>query len=159
MTELADLVDAFKREVSPPGSFVADFPLVTDTEVEASLADAFAEAQLDGFFSNYVLDVDSSLVEPDISVAGAALVVIYAGMRLIRQRMTSLGSRKRFVAGPVEYEVQAQATVLTELLKELRERRDRLLRGAGGPKVFQMDGYATRGLFCVPGGFYGGEVP
>ena len=59
MTDLIDVVEAYKREVSIPGAFSTDFPTVQDDQIAAALGDAFGEAQLDGFFGTMSLDVDS----------------------------------------------------------------------------------------------------
>jgi hypothetical protein len=150
MTDLVDLVGAYKREVAVPGAFTQAFPLTMDVDIEASLADAFAEAQLDGFFGAVELNLDAMTVSPDLSTAGAALVVIYAGLRLVRQQIRSLRSMTKYVAGPVQMETAQAAGALTEDLKYLQARRLELLekarRGAGAT-TFMIDSYFTRGRF------------
>lgn len=156
MTDLNDLVEAYKRELALPGRFSQEFPTVTDTMIADALADAFAHAQLDGFFSRMELDVDSTTVTPDLSTAGAALVILYAGTRATRQQLQNMASGARYKAGPVEYEKKVSASVLQELLKGLEARRKELLvnaqRGAG-TSVFVLDGYVSR---ASAHNFYGG---
>lgn len=162
MTELRDLVDAYKREVAVPGTFATAFPNTTDDDIAAALADAFAEAQLDGFFSKVSLDVDAGEVTPDLSVAGAALVVLYAGMRMIRQQIRSASSEKRYWAGPVGMQEKQSASALSEDLKWLSRRRDELLANARnrGTQVFVLEGYVSRGAaHNLYGGMFDYEMP
>jgi hypothetical protein len=159
MTELVDLVEAYKREVAVPGTFVTAFPSTTDAHIAASLGDAFGEAQLDGFFHTMTLDVDAGEITPDLSTAGAALVVIYAGMRLIRQRILTLSTESSYKAGPVEYAIKQSAAAMTELLKALTARKNQILdnaRRGNGTSVFVLDAYVTR---MYDHNFYGGFFP
>jgi hypothetical protein len=154
MTELADLVEAYKREVALPGAFATDFPTITDAAIQAALGDAFAEAQLDGFFGKMELDTEDWVVSPDLSTAGAALVVTYAGIRVLRQRLLAQGAESRYKAGPVEYESRQNSYAQTELLKQLERRKNQIIEQAQrgvGTSVFMLDGYAHRG-----NAFYGG---
>ena len=160
MTDLGDLAEAFKREVAVPGTFATAFPSMSDDDIVGSLADAFGEAQLDGFFGTLSLDVDAGLVDPDLSVAGAALVVMYAGMRLIRQQLR--GMKTRYKAGPVE--VEQSASALTEELKQIERRRIQVIQqavraGRGYGSVFVLDAYVSRAAsYNYYGGFFAWEL-
>lgn len=161
MTELADLVEAYKREVAVPGTFAVTFPNTTDLDIEGALGDAFAEAQLAGFFGTMTIDVDAASITPDLSVAGAALVVIYAGIRLLRQQITSsaTSSTVRYWAGPVGMQTGSAASTLTEAMKALEARRKELLDNAvygHGSPVFMIEGYQSRGALH---NHYGGFLP
>lgn len=161
MSALADLVEAFKREVAVPGAFASTFPSTSDEDLEAALADAFANARLDGFFSRMELDVATGTVTPDLSIAGAALVVIYAGLRMTRTQLRTLNTVVRYQAGPVEYETQQSAALLTEDLKQLERRRQELISqavraGRGTGSTFVIDGYVSRASAY---NFYGGFFP
>lgn len=156
MTELSDLVEAYKREVSVPGAFSEEFPTVTDEAIRAALGDAFGEAQIDGFFGKMVLDTDDWSVSPDLSTAGAALVVIYAGLRVLRQQIMRLSVGASYKAGPVEYESRQSAAALTEMLRQLERRKNQIIEQATrstGTSVFMLDAYASRG---ATSNFYGG---
>jgi len=155
MTDFNDLVGSFQREVALPGSFATTFPLMTDSVIVATLMDAFAEAQLDGFFHTMSLDVDNESVSPDLSIAGGALVVIYAGIRVLRQQILAAGSRMVAKAGPVEYQTEQSASVAKTILDQLLARRKELLTTTAATPVYQIDGYAARGL----GGFAAYEFP
>ncbi len=159
MTDISDLADAFKREVAVPGTFATSFPSMQDGDITGSLMDAFAEAQLDGFFSTMALDVDDKVVTPDLSNAGAALVVIYAGIRVLRQQVSSNATKASYKAGPVEYSAEASASVQSEMLKQLKQRRDQLIENArrgAGTTVFQLEGYSSR---LASHNYYGGFLP
>src|SRR5690606_9585431 len=86
------------------------------------------------------------VVDPDLSTSGAALVVIYAGIRLMRQKIMSLTGKTRFAAGPVSAEVGANTYAQTEMLKQLERRREKILANADqGATTFVLDGYLARG--------------
>lgn len=161
MSNLADLVEAFKREVSIPGNFQLDFPTTTDDDLAAALMDAFGEAKLDGFFGSVTLDPNSGVTTPDLSVAGAALLVIYAGIRMTRIQLRALKTATRYKAGPVEYDIQSSASSVTEDLKQLERRKQAIIEGAvragrGRGTTFVIDGYVSRqGTYD----FYGGLFP
>lgn len=170
MSNLADLVEAFKREVAVPGAFADAFPSTSDDDLEEALKDAFSQARLDGFFATMDLNVDTGEVTPDLSLAGGALVVIYAGMRMVRNQLRAANTVSRYKAGPVEYETQVSAQALTEELKQLERRRNELIQnaqraGRGAGTTFMLDAYLVRaGSWTFYGGFfpyemYGGFYP
>jgi hypothetical protein len=147
MTLMSELVPAYQREVAPLGTFAAQYPSATTPLQIGLLSDAFAEAQLDGFFPTSVLDPDANEVDPDLSSAGRALVVIYAGIRTLRNDLGNAKSRVNYVAGPVQYEVEQAASVLKGLLDGALERRLALIlsaRQGKGTSVYAGDAYATR---------------
>lgn len=162
-TDLSDLVDPLKREVAAPGRFAATFPSSTDDDLIGYLADAFAAAQIDGFFGDQVLDPDASTVTQPLSPAGRQLVVIYAAQRITTNRILDLRQRVAYEAGPVKYETENSAQMLTTVLKELSARRATIVaaataaRSSGG--FFMQDMYADRSIgFAVAGSFYAYEL-
>lgn len=147
MTDLATLVESLKREVAIPGQFEAEYPGVDDEALEATLADAFGEAQLQGFFLDLSLPAEPPyLTSQDLSAAGSALVVIFAGMRLLRHKLRAASQSQRFKAGPVEYQTASMTSVIKDELASLRSRLDDLiLQGRrSGRSVQVSDTYATR---------------
>lgn len=149
--DLADYVDSLRREVTPLGSNL--FAGVADTTLANYLADAFWEARLDGFLTKWTSDVDG-VVSPvdalgsDITQAEVALIVLYAGIRILRNQILNTNTSFRAKAGPVEFEQQASATMLAEMLKQLRDRRDQIIQQAQevGTTVAVFDAYSTRSL-------------
>jgi len=149
MTDLSDLVPALKREIAEPGQYATYFPGVTDAQLVGWLMDAFSQAQLEGYFGTTVLDVDNESVSPDLTPGGQALVVMYAGERILTNRILNMTSAARYQAGPVKYETERAASVMTEVLKQLKARRDRITAtatGVGGPTggTYVIDQYCDR---------------
>jgi hypothetical protein len=163
--ELADLIPSLKRAVAPPGEYDTFFPNSIDTEVRDLLADAVAEAQFDGFLSDYELDVDAATVLPDLTNAQKALVVLYASARHLTTRISNLKSHTRYKAGNVEAEVEQAASVLVELLKEMSLRKKQILEDARAGNVadafLMIDMYVAKSIdattpdlaYLRPGGF------
>lgn len=155
--DLSDFVDVLRREINPPGS--ALFDEVLDEELTGHLADAFWEARLDGLVKAWTADEDG-IVEP-LKVGGSelgrewvALLVLYAGIRMLRNHLMNQQTTFRAEAGPVSFETQSSATVLAELLKQLQATKLRLLEmGQDASLDAIVDGYTVR-MLCP--GSYGG---
>lgn len=161
VTSLSDYIEALKRELAVPGEFATTFPNTTDDDLVGTLADGFAECQLDGFFISQTVDPNVGSVTPALSSGGAALIVIYSGIRVIRSQLRNLKTTQIYEAAGVKYEVQTAATVLTEELKDFRARREQILalvlrQLRSKRAVYVGDGYLTRsrGYFPIA---YGGE--
>jgi hypothetical protein len=153
--ELIDFVDALKREVSPPGSDI--FASVRSSEWVGYLSDAFWEARLDGFLAGYQTDeagVGTDDIEivpispelPDLDRRGMALVILYAGVKVLRNRILNMNTQFRAKAGSVEFEQQNSATMLAEMLKQLKATKDRIIEAldTDSTDVVMLDVYSTR---------------
>lgn len=127
---LSDLVPSLQRAVAVPGTFATLFPSTTDDDLSGTLADAVAEAQLDGFLSTVVVDLDSGDFAVDLTRPEQALVILYAMSRVVMARVANTKNRTRYKAGPVEAEEEQSATVLTELLRQIRDKKKELLDAA-----------------------------
>lgn len=127
MTALADLVDQYKRAVAPPGQFDTLYPSATEPLIIGALEDGFGEAQLYGFFGSYTLDLVAHAITPDITPAGRALIVTFASISAMRTTLSNVKGRVAYRAGPVSYEAEQQASVLTTLLTEAQRRLAALL--------------------------------
>jgi len=169
--DLLDYVPSLKREVQPPGSNI--FAGVTDADWVGYLSDAFWEARLDGLLQGFVVegydpeDPTYSTIaptvtgNPDIDGRGLALVVLYAGIKVLRNRILNMQAGFRAKAGAVEFEQNgAAATVLAEMLKQLRATKDRILEelDATGEitSVMVLDTYSTRLWGPDQVGYFGG---
>lgn len=133
MTALSTLVEPLKRELAVPGLFTDAFPSTLDSDLEASLADGFAEAQLQGFFGTLVVTDDGTgayAVTPDLSTSGGALIILFTAAKILRSQLRSLTSSERYKAGAVEYEVQRSANVLRDELAYIQNRLDALIEEA-----------------------------
>ena len=128
--ELLSLVPALQRAVAPPGEFATYFPNTTDDDLAATLADAMAEAQLDGFLGSVSLDITTETTMPDLTNPQQALVVLYGMARILHARVANLKNRTRYKAGNAEAESEQSASVLVELLRGVKERKKAMLEEA-----------------------------
>lgn len=145
--DLADFVESLKREVIPLGSGL--FADVNDDAWIGYLSDAFWEARLDGFMEGYTADEDGVIEggTTDLDRRYVALVVLYAGIRVLRNRILNMNTGFRAKAGPVEFEQQNSATMLAEMLKQLRTTKDRILQEldeAEATAVLALDAFSVR---------------
>lgn len=163
-TDLNQLVPALQRELAVPGAanFTALFPNTQNADLAGSLADSFANAQLDGFFSTQVVDPTALTVTPGLSSGGMALIILYAAIRTIKAQLRNLATTQKYDAGGgVGYEVSYSSNVLVTELKDFQARRDQLLalvlRQARGVRAaYVVDGYLIRSFSYFPI-FYGAQ--
>lgn len=130
--DLSDLIDSLKREVSTPGNEETTYPGVSEDAWVGWLQDGFWEIYLDGFAQDYI--VRDGLVRnrreggADIPGDMQQLIVLYAGIRIIRNDLRQVQTTFRAKAGPVEYETAQSAQVLKAVLDELTRRRNLILK-------------------------------
>lgn len=146
--DLFDLVEPLKREVSPPGEDL--FPNATDDDYFGNLQDAFWDARLDGLLEEYT-ESDGSITpisgSTDMTRDLQQVIVLYAGVRIVRNHLRALNTVFRSKAGPVEFETQKAASVLKALLDELRTRRNTVLSrlsDVGGVDSYYIDALLER---------------
>ena len=151
VTDLAELIGPLQREVAIPGTFGDTFPSTSDEDLVATLADGFAEAQLQGFFTDMTLEITEGVettysTDKDLSAAGGALVVLFAAQRLMRPMLTSSATGAKYKAGPVEYETSSSAMVIREVLRQFSDRISALITDGkrSGRSVSVLDSYAQR---------------
>lgn len=159
---LTTLVDALKREVQPPGADL--FSDVTQSTWVGYLADAFWEVRLDGFLPNYATD-GAGVATTVVPISGTtelpremgALVVLYAGVKVLRNKILNTNTTFRAKAGPVEFEQQNSANLLVEMLKQLKATKDRVIENldtAGGMTgAYVLDAFSAR--LYSPGLYFG----
>jgi hypothetical protein len=151
--ELTDFVAALKRSVEPPGGTI--FAGVGNSTWIGYLSDAFWEARLDGFLADYTLEDEVlshlTLVNAtDKERQAMALVILYASIKVLRNRILNMGTstKLRAKAGPVEFEQENanSATMLAEMLKQLKSAKDRILDAIdnGATEVVMFDALSTR---------------
>lgn len=160
MSDLADLIETFKRAVARPGTFAVNYPETTDDDLAGSLMDAFGESQLDGFFTTgYVLDLDSAFVDPDLTQAEGRLLVIYAAIRFIEVELLNRPVSTDAQAGKASFRQEFSSNLLRALLDSLQKRRAQLvdkLANSGASSAFYMaDQYYLRATDS-DNGFYPG---
>lgn len=123
---LSTLIPDVKSEVSPPGSDL--YPNATDEDWEIMLKNAFWEAVIDKVIVGYT-EIDGDILPiadggADIPRDVQQLIVYYAGIRTLKNRLADIKTMFRTKAGPVEYETQQSAQVLKALLDEAVRRRN-----------------------------------
>lgn len=126
--DLADLVEFLKVEVNPPG--VNLFPEALDTEWLTRLRNAFWNARMDGLLGGYV--EEDGEVTPlsgttDMPREMQQVIIFFAGYTALMNKLTSMRAALRAKAGPVEFEMQNAATVMTAQATSLRDRMSRIL--------------------------------
>lgn len=147
--DLVDLTGSLRRAVAPPGEFDTYFPDTVDEDLVGTLADAFAETQMDGFLSTVALDIDAGTLTPDLTAAEGALVVLYARARVVMARLSNIKSHTRYKAGPVEAEVEQAASLLVALLKDTSDRKKQIIndnRYSSGSSFTMVDLYVSKSL-------------
>lgn len=126
--DLFDLVETLKREVNPPGYNL--FPAATDDTWAGYLEDAFWNARLAGMLSDYTA-ADGQVVPlsgtTDITRDLQSLIVLFAAISIVTAELRRINTAFKAKAGPVEFEVENSATVLKEVLAELKSRRNFVL--------------------------------
>jgi len=146
---LDELVPVLKREVAVPGAFDSLFPDTSDADLTAALADAFWEARLDGYFPDVTLDPDDGSLTPELDRVYGALIVIYAGIRILLNEIRNRATHYRAEASGAVYERDQSAQMLSELLKSLQARKKQLLEILIGTPttttgVITVDAYLAR---------------
>lgn len=142
MAALTSLIPSLQRFVAPPGLFETYFPNASDEDMVGSLADGFAECQLKGFFSTFELDVTAiPTVTPDLTTPQGALVVLFAGVRILQTEIRNRATHRRQEAKGLVNEVDQSAGMLVELLKEYQQEKKDLIDAVsrvGASDVFVM---------------------
>jgi hypothetical protein len=131
-TPVSDLRDQLDRELNIPG--FEQLPDITTTELDGYILDGFWECRLLGMLDGYTVTDGTELATPigdNIQAASDAgglpeqyqmLVIILAGVRMVRLKVLNLAINFKAEAGPVSFEQQASATTLRAVLKSLEER-------------------------------------
>lgn len=161
--DLSTLIEPLKGKANPPGANL--YPNSTDDQWLARLTDAFWSARLGGMLAGFEENVATrggptiygeGIVTPlraeenyddpdgwspkDMSRELQQLVVLWACWNVTLAKMQEVKTTLRTKAGPVEYEAQRSAQLLTEVLKNLRleieEAKKAVGRSAGTTRVF-----------------------
>ena len=73
--------------------------------------------------------------------------MLYAGIKVLRNQILNMSTTFRAKAGPVEFERQNSATMLAEMLRELKATKDRIideLEMCDITDVLVLDAFSTR---------------
>lgn len=139
-TPLPDLIPILQRELNAPGA--EQFPDFGGGDYLGYLADGFWDVRLATMLNDWTILDGQDLATPqpagtdyitDQSTKGMPLpqqfqmmIVIFAGARLLRNKILTLAVNFQAKAGSVEYEQQASATTLRAILASLQRRMDEM---------------------------------
>ena len=160
-TAVSSIIPMMTREVNPPGT--EQYPDLLAGDYIGYIADGFWDARLAGTLMSYTIVegpdlptalgagmyiTDQSTKTKELPQEYQMMVVIFAGTRLIRNKILTLAVNYKASAGPVSYEQQASATTLRAVLSSL-EGRLRELKGMYSESFtpsafFYMDGTLQR---------------
>lgn len=147
MTDFADVTESLKRVVARPGTFASLFPETTEDDLVGVLMDGLAEVQLDGMLHTYLLD-DDGIVEPDLTRAQVALVVLYAGSILVKAELFNRKTNRRYEASGAVFDETQATNILRDLMRGMEARKAEIREAAasnGAGAAFHMaDAYAIR---------------
>lgn len=152
VADLSEYVASLRREITPVEGDALD---VSDESLASYLVDAFWEARLDGFMEDYSVSEAGIVDPPSLPREKVALCVIYAGIKIISLQLVNTEAHFRATAGPVGIETRISATVLSEMLRQLRWRKERLLEALEQTDVAVLDALTTR---VLSPGSYGGWI-
>lgn len=156
--DLSSYVGTLTRQVTPLGGSLPAG--VTNTMMKNYLMDAFWQARLDGLMVGFSCDTNGIITplnpgDPDLDLRYVAMIVLYASITILsNQILKSAGASTKFraKAGPVEFEQESStsATVLAEMLKQLRLTKDQILEEldslVGATHTYYLDAYSVRAL-------------
>jgi len=153
VADLSNYTANLIREVADPASPTANgFGALTDDDLVGHLADASWDCRLDGLLQGYTCDEDgiitqiSSTNAPPSNITALTsnpqlqnwsadgqwremvqLIILYASFRILRNSLRNLRTAFAAAAGPVRYEYQQSAIMLTEIMKDVVNRRNVVL--------------------------------
>ncbi len=139
-TPLTDMIPMLNRELNAPGT--EQYPDFGGGDYLGYIADGFWDVRLATMLTDYtILDgldlgtpvetgtdyiTDQATKENDLPIQFQMMVVIFAGARLLRNKILTLAVNYKASATSVEYEQQASATTLRAILASLQRRMDEL---------------------------------
>lgn len=145
--DLSDYVDTLRREISlPTGALFSS----TDDYLVGCMADGFWEAVIDQLITGYTCDEDgivtATTAGQEFPREQVAVVVLYAGLKILRHQLLATRTRTTAKAGPVEYTTETGSNVITAMLKQLDAVRSRLLylTQYGNTQFYIMDAFSVR---------------
>lgn len=129
--DLEDLVPDLVVELNTPGANI--YGAVSTDEWVTRLRNAFWEAHLNGFMEGWTENNGrvGRLNDPDADAMTRdqqQLIILHAGMTVIRSEMRSLNTAESYKAGPVSFEIQKSSQVLRTLLDDMTKRINYLLQ-------------------------------
>jgi len=154
-TDLANYTNSVRRILARPGMFATVFPETTDDGLVGLLQDALAECHMEATLLGFEAD-DNAIVRPPMMSGHVALVVLYAGIRMVRAELLNRITSSKYVAGPVSAESAYATNVLRDIMKALETQKETVttkLSTYSAGMVFSMeDQYAANAFRFPPNG-------
>jgi hypothetical protein len=143
-TDLGDYVDSVRGMLARPGTFEILFPETTDDGLIQLLRDGLAECNMEQLLVGYVADANG-MVRPEMPPAAVAMVVLFAGVRLIRAEILNRVTSTKYVAGPVSAEQSYSTNILRDVAKQLEAQKTQLIvlyrSGGAGVDFYMADSF------------------
>lgn len=149
--DLDDLIPDLVTELKTPGSTVYDG--VSDEEWLSRLRNAFWDAHTNGFMNGWTESEGAVLKLGDPSASAMTrdqqhIIIIHAGMAVLRSELRQLNTMSSYQAGSVKYETQKSAQVLKGLLDDMGNRLGYLLQRLAdtgqGTDIHYINAYVAR---------------
>jgi hypothetical protein len=153
--DLANYTTSVQNILARPGTFTTLFPETTSDDLVALLQDGLAECHLEFTLLGFESD-DNGLVRPTMTSGQIALVILYAGIRMMRGELLNRVTSSKYTAGPVTAEISYSTNVLRDIIKDLEAQKvfiTRLYASSGANSFFQMDdAYIANAFNSTPNG-------
>jgi len=157
-TPLPDMIPMLRRELNAPGA--EQYPDLGSGDYLGYIADGFWDVRLATMLTDYTILDGADLTTPqptgtdyitdqstrveDLPAQFQMMVVIFAGARLLRNKILTLAVNYKATAAAVDYEQQASATTLRAILASLQRRMDEL-------KTVYSDDFSPGQLYYMDG--------
>lgn len=143
-TDFGDYVDSLRAILARPGTFSDLFPETNDDGLIQLLRDGLAECNMEQLLVGYVSNING-IVRPEMPPGAAAMVVLFAGVRLVRSEILNRITSTKYVAGPVSAEQNYSTNILRDVAKQLEAQKLALIKvystSSAGAQFYMADAF------------------
>lgn len=143
-TNLGDYVDSLRAMLARPGTFDDLFPETDDDGLIQLLRDGLAECNMEQLLVGYVSD-QQGIVRPEMPAGAIAMVVLFAGIRLVRSEILNRVTSTKYTAGPVSAEQSYSTNILRDVAKQLEAQKITLINlyrsSSAGVEFYMADSF------------------
>lgn len=135
--DITELEDALKREVNPPNiDLLSEFTVYSPDYAVGHLRDSFWQCVLFDIITGYRLNDDEIVPidenDDDLGEDRQQIIVLYAAVRILMNRLANLKTAFKAQAGPVAFQTAQDGNLLRDILKAKREMLGVILTELGG---------------------------
>lgn len=145
-TDLGDYVDSVKAILARPGTFGDLFPETTNAGLVDLMRDGLAECNMEQLLLGYSANTNG-IVRPELTPGGIAMVVLFAGARLVRSEILNRITSSKYVAGPVSAEQSYSTNILRDVAKQLEAQKITLITlyraSSAGAQFYMADSFVA----------------